>query len=75
MLSGPCKLELVGAGNNLEVNMSDGAELDALNWRADHVEIFATENANARVFSKNTYKKRSDASSTVKVDGPGTDIE
>lgn len=75
MLSGPGKLELVGTGNNLEVNMSDGAELDALNWRADHVEIFATENANARVFSKNSYKKRTDASSTVKIDGPGNEIE
>lgn len=75
MLSGPCKLELVGTGNNLEVNMSDGAELDALNWRADHVEIFATENANARVFSKNSYKKRTDASSNVKIDGPGDEIE
>jgi len=75
MLSGPCKLELVGSGNNLEATLSNGAELDALNWRVDHVEVFATENATARVYSKNSYKKRSDSSSSVKIDGPGEVVE
>jgi hypothetical protein len=74
-LSGPCKLELVGEGNNLEANLNNGAELDALNWRSDYVEIFATENAKARAFSRQSFKVRSDASSTVKVEGPGTEIE
>ncbi len=74
-LTGPCKLELVGEGNDLKANLNNGAELDALNWRSDYVEVFATENTKARAFSRSNYKVKTDASSTVKIDGPGQEIE
>lgn len=68
-LNGKCRLELTGKGGNLNANLTDGATLEASNWRADDAEISASDGSKARVYVKNNALVLSDALSTVKVDG------
>ncbi|GAB4496061.1 MAG: hypothetical protein OHK0019_26940 [Saprospiraceae bacterium] len=68
-LTGKCALELVGEGGNMDVNLSDGATLESINWRADKVEITASGSSVARVHAKNEALVISDGGSQVKVEG------
>jgi len=71
-LSGKCTLELTGKGGALNANLTNGATLEASNWRADDAEISASEGSKARVYVRNNALILSDAASTVKVDGGAT---
>jgi phage shock protein PspC (stress-responsive transcriptional regulator) len=68
-LSEKASLELTGRGNNLEVSLSDNAELEAANWTADRVEVSASDNARARLFAKDDALVISTGQSSVRVDG------
>lgn len=68
-LSGKCSLELVGKGGQLDVNLNDGATLEAASWQANDVEITASNNSKARVFAKDDALVISDGGSTVTVEG------
>jgi phage shock protein PspC (stress-responsive transcriptional regulator) len=68
-LSGKCSLELVGEGGQMDVNLNDGASLDAANWRARDVEVTASNASNARVFAKDDALIISDGNSKVTVEG------
>ena len=68
-LSGKCLVELTGKGNRLEASLSNGAELDASNWRVDEAEISASEGSKARVNVRNSAKVNADDDSRVKVEG------
>jgi len=68
-LSGKCSLELTGKGNDLDVNLNDGATLDAINWRTDEAEISASTGSKARLNVRNNARVNADNSSEVKVDG------
>ncbi|MEZ4966681.1 MAG: PspC domain-containing protein [Saprospiraceae bacterium] len=71
-LSGQSSLELVGEGNYLDAGLSEGARLEALGWRAERVEITASEQSDARVYAKQDALVISDGSSSVKVEGGAT---
>ncbi len=71
-LSGKCSLELTGKGGDMLANLTDGASLEASNWRAEDAEISASDGSKARVYVKNNALVLSDALSTVKVDGGAT---
>ena len=68
-LSGKSSVDLTGRGDNLDVNMADDSALEATNWRAEWGEIYASENARARVFVKQSALVISTGTSTVRVDG------
>jgi phage shock protein PspC (stress-responsive transcriptional regulator) len=68
-LSGNATLDLTGRGNEMDVNLADGSVLESTNWRAESGEIYASDNARARVFIKNNALVVSTGSSVVKVDG------
>lgn len=68
-LTGKCTLELVGDGNNIDANLSDGATLESVNWRAEKIEITASGASNARVYAKDRAVVISDNGSQVKVEG------
>ncbi|MEO6039505.1 MAG: DUF2807 domain-containing protein [Saprospiraceae bacterium] len=73
-LSGKCQVELTGKGNHLEASLSEGAILDASNWRVDDAEISASDNSKARVNVRNNVKINSDDDSQVKVEG-GAEVQ
>ncbi len=68
-LSGKSFLELIGEGNYMDVGLSEGATLEALGWRAERVEITASESSRARVYAKQDALVISDGGSEVKVEG------
>ena len=68
-LSGKSSVELIGKGDRLDATLADGAELEASGWRAQHAEISASEGSRARVNVDQEASVRTDANSTVKVDG------
>ncbi len=68
-LSGKSFLELIGEGSYMDVGLSDGATLEALDWRAERVEITASESSKGRVYAKDDALVISDGSSEVKVEG------
>lgn len=68
-LSGKSFLELIGEGGSMDAGLSDGATLEALGWRAERVEITASENSKGRVFAKEDALIINDGSSEVKVEG------
>ena len=73
-LSGKCSLDLTGDGNQFKVSLADGAALEATAFRVDDVTVSAADGSRARVNADGRAIVRSDAGSTVKVDG-GAHIE
>jgi phage shock protein PspC (stress-responsive transcriptional regulator) len=71
-LSGKCALEITGKGGELLANLTDGATLEASNWRANDAEISASDASKARIYVKNNALVLSDAASNVRVDGGAT---
>ncbi|MEO6760455.1 MAG: DUF2807 domain-containing protein, partial [Saprospiraceae bacterium] len=68
-LSDQADVELTGKGHDMEVTLSDDAQLDGSNWRVDEAEISASDNAKARVNVRNNAKVNSGDHSQVKVEG------
>ena len=68
-LSGKAFLELVGEGDYLDAGLSEGATLESIGWRAERVEITASEASRARVYAKQDALVISDGNSDVKVEG------
>lgn len=68
-LSGKCSLELTGKGGDLMANLTNGATLEASNWRADDAEISASDASKARIYVKNDVLLLSDDASNVRVEG------
>jgi hypothetical protein len=68
-LTGKCSLELTGKGGRIDASLNDGATLEAINWRADNIDITASNSSKARLFAKEDALVISDGSSQVKVDG------
>ena len=68
-LSGKAFLELVGEGEYLDAGLSEGATLESIGWRAERVEITASEASRARVYAKQDALVISDGNSDVKVEG------
>jgi hypothetical protein len=68
-LSGKCSLELTGKGGDLMANLTDGATLEASNWRAEDAEISASDASKARIYVKNDALILSDDASNVRIDG------
>ena len=68
-LSGKCSLELVGDGNRMDASLNDGATLESMNFRATNIEVTASGNSNARVYSKDDALIISESNSQVKVEG------
>lgn len=71
-LNGKCSLELTGKGGNLIANLTDGATMEATNWRAEDAEISAADGSKARVNVKNDALILNDVGSNVRVDGGAT---
>lgn len=71
-LSGACTVEITGQGGDLMANLTDGASLEASNWRAIDAEISASDGSKARVYVKNNALVLSDGPSNVRVDGGAT---
>lgn len=69
MLSGNCALDLTGRGRDLEVSLSDQANLDAQGWQAENIDVSASDASKGRVFARQSAVVVSDGSSNVKVDG------
>lgn len=70
-LRGKSSLELTGKGSTLDAQLMDGSTLEAAGWRADVVELSASDASQARVFADDEAVIDADASSTVKVEGNG----
>ncbi len=68
-LSGPAQLELSGKGGNMDVNLTNGAVLEATSYRADRAEISAADASKARLNVSDDAVVKKDAASEVKVDG------
>lgn len=68
-LSGKCEVELVGNGDELNAVLTEGATLEASGWRTERAEISASEGSNARVNVEHNAVIRSDAASSVKIEG------
>ncbi|MCC6462475.1 MAG: PspC domain-containing protein [Saprospiraceae bacterium] len=68
-LSNKCQVELVGKGEELRANLSDGAKLEAGAWRTQRAEISASDTSYAKINAEDDIKVKSDASSTVKIEG------
>ena len=68
-LSGKCKVELTGKGNDLDVSLNDGAVLEASNWRTDQADISASDGSRARINVRHNARVNADGSSEVKVEG------
>ncbi len=68
-LSGESSIIISGKGGDLRASLSDSANLDASDWRADDVEISANGNAKARVYARNNARVRSTENADVKVEG------
>jgi phage shock protein PspC (stress-responsive transcriptional regulator) len=68
-LSGKANLELSGKGGDLEATLSGDAQLEASNWRAKDAEVYASDNAKARVYARSDAQVNSTGNSAVKVDG------
>lgn len=69
ILSGKSSLDLSGDGSSLQATLTDGALLDAGNWRANDAEISASEGSKARIYVKNNALVTGDAADNVRVDG------
>jgi phage shock protein PspC (stress-responsive transcriptional regulator) len=68
-LSGKCSLDITGKGGSLMANLTDGATLEASNWRAERAEISASDASKARVYVKEEALVLSDGASNVRVEG------
>lgn len=68
-LSGKSVVELIGRGDELNATLADGAELEASGWRTSRAEISASDGSRARVNADDHVVVKSDASSSVRVDG------
>lgn len=68
-LNGKSYVELIGKGDYLNANLSNGAELEASGWRTDQAEISASDGSKARLNVEQEAVIKADASSTVKVEG------
>jgi phage shock protein PspC (stress-responsive transcriptional regulator) len=68
-LIGSSTLSLTGSGNELKVNLTDGAQLEAPGFRVSQAEISASNASRARLNVEHEAVVRTDASSNVKIDG------
>lgn len=68
-MNGKCNVELIGKGDYLNANLSEGAELEASGWRANRAEISASDGSRAKLNVDDDARVKTDASSTVKVEG------
>jgi len=71
-LSGKCTVSLTGDGGDLEASLTDGATLEAVNWRAESADISASNGSKARVFANREAVTKADSSSKIDVEGTGT---
>ncbi|MBL7827172.1 MAG: PspC domain-containing protein [Saprospiraceae bacterium] len=74
VLSGKSSLDLTGEGDDMDVNLTDGATLEAANWRANDAVISASDGSKARVYVKHNATIIGDATNNVRVDG-GAEIK
>lgn len=68
-LNGKCAVELIGEGNDLKANLTEGAELEASGWRVNNAEISASDGSKAKLNVNSDVVLKADPTSTVKIDG------
>ncbi|MEZ4943152.1 MAG: DUF2807 domain-containing protein [Saprospiraceae bacterium] len=68
-LSEKSRVELIGNSERLNATLSEGAELEASGWRVRRADISASDASNARVNVEDHAVVKTDATSSVKVDG------
>lgn len=68
-LSGKCSVELTGKGRSLNANLTDGAILEASNWRAEEAEISASNGSKARANVNREAVVKSDSDSKINIEG------
>lgn len=68
-IDGTGKVDLTGRGNELNATVAEGGTLEATSYRVDRANLSARDNSKVRVNVRDHYSSKSDATSTITVDG------
>lgn len=69
LLSGQSALSLTGDGGEVEVSVTENAQLEAANFKAARIRANASDNASAHVHARDYIKVRTSGAATVKNEG------